>query len=251
MQVAGLRRCERIGGTTDLRPAGIARMRPPAGGAQRRMQERGGQQRDGERPAEPARQHGVGEPESKEFGIGAVRQHGFHRVGRGERRPPARSRDGLGPQRSRRAKHRRRTSPRFWRGERTNSSAEGSERSSSRQASSIRPPGPGSPPAGQRTKESRSKSSSSPRRAFLTLAAAAFSARRRRHAPDQGAAAWTRLLRAASAAPAVKAASAKRSLPGGAAGEVSWRAQPGNGLSTGTAWDVPSHLVLRANHSLA
>ena len=96
MQVAGLRRCERIGGTTDLRPAGIARMRPPAGGAQGWMQERRGQQRDGERPAEPAGQHGVGEPECKEFGIGAVRQHGFYRVGRGEWCPPARRRVVLG-----------------------------------------------------------------------------------------------------------------------------------------------------------
>ena len=48
MQVAGLRRCERIGSTTVLHPGGI--VRPPAGGAQRGMQERGGQQRDGKRP---------------------------------------------------------------------------------------------------------------------------------------------------------------------------------------------------------
>ena len=60
----------------------------------------------------------------------------------------------------------------------------------------------------------------------------------------RGAAAWTRVPSAASAAPAENAASV------GSVGGVSWRAQPGNGLSTGTDWDGPSHLVLRANHSL-
>ena len=68
----------------------------------------------------------------------------------------------------------------------TESSASGSNRSSSRQANRSRPAGPGSLPLGQRAKASRRKVSSLPRRIMRALAAAALSAKRRRHTPDQG-----------------------------------------------------------------
>ena len=186
---------------------------------------------------------------AKKFGIGAVRQHGFHRVGRGERRPPARSRELLG--------RRDRAAQSVVDGQaqgfgevedRTRRRADRSGRVPARPAASGRPVRDRRR-RGRGQKNRGARASSSPRRTMRALAAAALSARRRRHTPDQGAAAWTRVLSAASAAPAEKAVSTAASA--GSAGGVSWRAQPGNGLSTGTGWDVPSPWFCAQNHGLA